>query len=227
MGATNERSFVYHLAMSRPAVRAGRREEILQAAGELFGGRGYHATSMRELAQALELRGSSLYAHIASKEDLLWDIVERAADAFSAGADAVPDDLPPDERLRRLIAAHLRVIATELDHAAVFFQDWVHLSEQRRAAMVERRDAYQERFRLALEDGVRAGVFRVADVELATLLVLSALNFTYQWYDPGGRLSQEELAAGYADMLLGGLLARPEDPPAGAAAPGATEEGPR
>src|SRR5690606_25085154 len=145
--------------MSRPALRAGRREEILQAAGELFGERGYHAIGMRELAQALELKGSSLYAHIASKEDLLWEIVDRAAQAFVREADEVPEGLPPDERLRRLIAGHLRVITSELDNAAVFFQDWVHLSDERRELMVARRDAYQERFRRAIADGVRAGVF--------------------------------------------------------------------
>ncbi|HZW27845.1 MAG TPA: TetR/AcrR family transcriptional regulator [Trueperaceae bacterium] len=196
--------------MSRPALRAGRREEILQAAGELFGERGYHAIGMRELAQALELKGSSLYAHIASKEDLLWEIVDRAAQAFVREADEVPEGLPPDERLRRLIAGHLRVITSELDNAAVFFQDWVHLSDERRELMVARRDAYQERFRRAIADGVRAGVFAVPDVELATLVVLSALNFVYHWYDPAGRLSRDDLAAGYAELLLSGLLARRE-----------------
>ena len=194
--------------MTKTAVRAGRREEILQAAGELFRERGYHAIGMRELAQALELRGSSLYAHIASKEDLLWELVDRAAQAFVREAEAVPDDLPPDERLRRLIAGHLRVITTGLDHATVFFQDWVHLSPERREQMVRRRDAYQERFRRAIADGVEQGAFGVADVDLATLLVLSAMNFVYQWYDPAGRLSGDELAAGYAELMLDGLLAR-------------------
>src|SRR5690606_17619706 len=165
---------------------------------------------MRELGQALGVKGSSLYAHIASKEDLLWEIVGRAAQAFVREADEVPEDLPPDERLRRLIAGHLRVITTELDNAAVFFQDWVHLSDERRELMVARRDAYQERFRRAIADGVRAGVFAVPDVELATLVVLSALNFVYHWYDPAGRLSRDDLAAGYAELLLSGLLARRE-----------------
>src|SRR5690606_3989999 len=181
---TNERSFVEYLAMTKTAVRAGRREGILQPAGQLFRERGYHAIGMPDLAQALELRGSSLYAHIASKEDLLWELVDRAAQAFVREAEAVPDDLPPDERLRRLIAGHLRVITTGLDHATVFFQDWVHLSPERREQMVRRRDAYQERFRRAIADGVEQGVFGVADVDLATLLVLSAMNFVYQWYDP-------------------------------------------
>ncbi len=194
--------------MARTAVRPGRREEILQAAGELFGERGYAATGMRELAHALELRGSSLYAHISAKEDLLWEIVERAADAFVAEADSVPDDLPPPQRLSGLVAAHLRVITKGLDHATVFFQDWVHLSDERRRELVARRDAYQARFRSVIEAGARSGDFEVEDAGLATLVVLSALNFTYQWYDPAGRLSEAELADGYARTLLRGLSAR-------------------
>src|SRR5690606_6863234 len=194
----NERSFVYHLTVTREALRPGRREEILKAAGELFGARGYHATGMRELAHALELKGSSLYAHIDGKEDLLWEIVDRAATAFTVAADTVSDDLPPAERLEKLMSAHLRVITLQLDHAAVFFQDWMHLAEDRTRATVARRDAYQQRFRQAISDGAADGTFDVDDVDVATLVVLSALNFSYQWYDPDGRLDPEQLGQAYA-----------------------------
>lgn len=198
--------------MTREALRPGRREEILRAAGELFGARGYHATGMRELAHALELKGSSLYAHIEGKEDLLWEIVDRAATAFTHAAATVPADLPPSERLERLISAHLRVITLQLDHAAVFFQDWVHLAEDRRQELVARRDAYQQLFRQAISDGAAEGTFDVDDVDVATLVVLSALNFSYQWYDPGGRLDPEQLGNAYARVLLDGLKSRSSSP---------------
>src|SRR5690606_27521695 len=74
--------------------RHGRRDEILTAAGRMFREKGYHATGMRDLAKALDLRGSSLYTHFAAKEDVLWEIVTRAAAAFEAAIDAVPDELP-------------------------------------------------------------------------------------------------------------------------------------
>ena len=199
--------------MTRQALRPGRREEILKAAGELFGARGYHATGMRELAHALEIKGSSLYAHIDGKEDLLWEIVDRAASAFTTAADAVPDDLPARQRLELLIRAHLLVIAGQLDYATVFFQDWVHLSDAHREELLERRDAYQRRFRQAISDGAADGTFEVEDVDLATLVVLSALNFSYQWYDPGGRLDPDQLGQAYARVLLNGLekRSRPQD----------------
>src|SRR5690606_24096332 len=159
----------------------GRREEILKAAGELFGARGYHATGMRELAHALELKGSSLYAHIDGKEDLLWEIVDRAATAFTVAADTVSDDLPAAERLQKPMGAPLRVITVHRDRAAVCYQHWRDLAEDRWRETVASRDASQQRFRQAISDGAADGTFDVDDVDVATLVVLSALNFSYQW----------------------------------------------
>ncbi|MDI3340476.1 MAG: TetR/AcrR family transcriptional regulator [Sphaerobacter sp.] len=123
-----------------------RRTEILDAAGRLFSQLGYHVTSMRDLGKAVNLQGGSLYAHIASKEDLLWAIVNRAADRFEAGAAAIPADLPPDERLARLVRSHLAVIVSEIGNATVFFHEWRSLSPARRAQIQRRRDAYEAHF---------------------------------------------------------------------------------
>src|SRR5690606_33740729 len=135
------------------AARTGRRDEILAAAGLLFRDNGYHATSMRDLARALDLQGSSLYSHFAAKEDVLWEIVSRAASAFSSAVESVPADLQPDARLAAMIRAHLSVVAAELATATVFFQDWLHLGSARRQAMVTVRDAYQQRFVDVIEAG--------------------------------------------------------------------------
>lgn len=181
----------------------------MERAGDLFHRRGYHATSMRDLAHSLNLQGSSLYAHIASKEELLATIVDEAADAFLGAARAVDPRLSPSERLRALVRGHLRVIAAELPRASVFFHEWSHLPEAMRSEVVARRDAYQEHFRSTIADGVADGSFAVPDVDLATLFALSALNWTYQWLDPAGRLPIEDVAERYADMLLGALGAAP------------------
>lgn len=101
----------------------GRRREILATAGELFRRHGYHATSMRDIAGRLELRGSSLYAHIHSKEELLEEIVAEAAAAFLTAAEAVDPGLSPRERLATLIRNRLAVIASELPNATVFFHE--------------------------------------------------------------------------------------------------------
>jgi AcrR family transcriptional regulator len=189
-------------------VRQGRRDDILDMAGRMFRERGYHATSMRDLAKALDLRGSSLYAHFAAKEDVLWEIVMRAAAAFESAIEAVPDDLPPRARLSAMITAHLAVVADELATATVFFQDWLHLAPDRRSRMVAVRDAYQQRFVAVIEEGRSQGVFRVADPRMAALIVLSALNWSYQWLDPSGRLDLAEVATAYVQQVLDGVSAQ-------------------
>lgn len=193
----------------RPGANS-RRDEILRAAGELFRRNGYHATSMRELARRLNVQGASLYSHIDSKEELLREIVDRAADAFITSARSVPRDAPPVKRLKLFVRGHLRVVEAEIETAAVFFHEWTHLSGEARAYVVERRDAYEAQLREIIAAGSAAGEFAVHDVRVATLLTLSTLNWSYQWLDPRGRLPLEELKAHYTDYILGALGAKKE-----------------
>lgn len=187
-----------------------RRDEILRAAGELFRRNGYHATSMRELARRLNVQGASLYAHIDSKEELLREIVDRAADAFIASAQSVPHDAPPLERLKLFVHGHLKVVEAEIETATVFFHEWTHLSGEARGYVVERRDAYEAQLKGIITAGSASGDFTVDDVDVATLLTLSTLNWSYQWLDPHGRLPLEELTALYTDYILGALGAGKE-----------------
>src|SRR4051794_29847351 len=102
-------------SVGRNGVTDTRREQIFAAASALFSERGYDSTSVRDIARALDLQGGSLYAHIASKEDVLWEIVSRAADAFEqAIAPIAVAALPAPERLRRMIVAHVGVVVGQL-----------------------------------------------------------------------------------------------------------------
>lgn len=181
-----------------------RRSQILQMAGHLFSQRGYHATSIRDLAKALNLQGGSLYAHIASKEELLLEVVRQAAARFQEVLKSLPQ-AGPKERMVALVKGHLRVIAEELPRATVFFHEWKHLSPPLLEEAKALRDRYEEGVQRVIAEGVEKGVFRVANLRLATLFVLSALNWTYQWYRPEGPMSLEELAEAYAQMVLKAL----------------------
>ncbi len=182
-----------------------RRTQILHTAGRLFSQRGYHATSMRDIARALDLQGGSLYTHIESKEEVLWEIVNRAADRFLAHATSIDPTLPPQERLKALVRGHLTVIAQELEHATVFFHEWKFLSPELQERIKARRDAYEAHFREAIEAGVRCGAFQVEDPKIAALFVLSALNWTYQWLRPEGPLDLEALTERYTALVLRAL----------------------
>lgn len=179
-----------------------RRDEILDAAGLLFSRQGFHATSMRDLARAVNLQGGSLYAHIESKEELLFELVNRAADEFLSNARAIPTHLSPKEQLEHLIRGHLAVIVRELDNATVFFHEWKFLNPELQGRIKARRDDYESHFRRIIEAGVREGQFQVEDARLATLFVLSALNWTYHWYRPGGKLTLESLSSHYCTLIF-------------------------
>src|SRR6266700_8177025 len=99
---------------------SARRSELTRAAARLFAEKGYHGTSIGDLAEAMGVQKGSLYAHIESKADLLWEVAREGAAAFHASLDAVPDEGPVVERIRSALRAHLRVVAEQLDVATVF-----------------------------------------------------------------------------------------------------------
>ena len=187
-------------------VETTRRRAIEEAASDLFRRQGYAATSVRDIAKALDIRGPSLYAHVASKEDVLWAIVDRVATRFEAAADGVSAEArDPDDLLAGLVRAHVAVVAEDVGEASVFIHEWRHLSEERRQAVLERRDAYETRFRRAIADGIAGGTFVMTDPSLAATFVLTALNGIPTWYRPGGPTSPTQLADLYADLTVRSL----------------------
>src|SRR5436309_5097417 len=113
-----------------------RRTELTRAAARLFAEKGYHGTSVGDLAEALGVQKGSLYAHIESKADLLWEVAREGAAAFHAALDEVPDDDPVVERIRTALRGHLRVVAEQLDIATVFVREWRYLQGERRESFL-------------------------------------------------------------------------------------------
>lgn len=185
-----------------------RRREIDEVASELFHMNGYAATSVRDIARALDIQGASLYAHVASKEDVLFSIVDRAAGAFERAADAAEAeaaDGDPVERLAALVEGHVDIVTADPERASVFVTEWRHLSAERRAAISARRDAYERRFREVIDEGSALGAFRASDSALAATFILTALNGIPTWYRPDGRLSADRIADHYVDLALRAL----------------------
>jgi AcrR family transcriptional regulator len=182
-----------------------RRDQIENVAGTLFRERGYPATSVRDIARALDMQGASLYAHVASKEDVLWSIVQRAADRFEQAADAAEEAsrrAPYPERLRALVRAHVGVVTENVEHASAFVYEWKFLSPERRAAIRRRRDRYEGRFRTLIAEGVAARVFGRVDPAVAAIFILTALNGIPIWYRQEGRLSADRIANELAELAV-------------------------
>jgi AcrR family transcriptional regulator len=189
-------------------VEITRRQAIEEAASLLFRERGYSGTSVRDIARAVDIRGASLYAHVTSKQDVLWSIVERMASRFELAADVVEAADPGAVTFGRevyliaLVRAHVGVITDDIERASVFVHEWRALQGDRRAEIARRRDAYETRFRSVVADGMRTGAFRAPDPDLTATFILTALNGLVSWYRPGGRLSARAIADIYADLSL-------------------------
>lgn len=186
-----------------------RREQILDSASRLFSERGYHATSMRDLAGDLGMQGGSLYAHISSKEELLIEIVNQASRQFDEALFTLRGEaMPADQKLREAMYRHIRVVADNMDSATVFFHEWKHLSPEAYTRVTGWRDTIDAFYRELITQGVQEGTLRAdLDIKMTSYLVLSAVNWAYTWYRPGGTLAPRDVAEQFADMLLGGLRA--------------------
>jgi len=185
------------------------RGAIMNVAMHLFGKQGFNGTSMRDIANAVGLLPGSLYAHIASKEALLLEIVADGIGRFLAAVEPQatgPGD--PVERLRKMISAHVEVVADNPERSQVVFHQWRFLSEENLPEAINRRRRYEACFVQVIEEGVRSGQLKSnLNLRINVLTILGALNWTPEWFSPEGQLSASEVGALMAEALLGGILA--------------------
>jgi len=180
------------------------RDRLAVEAARMFAQRGYHGTSVGDLAAALGIQKSSLYAHISRKADLLADIALAGAAAFHAALDTLPEAADAGERLELALRAHLAVVESQLDVATVWLQEWRYLTGEARDVFLRERHRYEERIRDLFEAAVRSGdLRRDLDVDDATLIFLSVANWAYTWLMPETDVAG--LTSRLMSVLLGGM----------------------
>ncbi|RCX09691.1 TetR family transcriptional regulator [Extensimonas vulgaris] len=180
-----------------------RKEEILAAAASLFRQQGFERTSVREIAQALGMTSGSLFYHFASKEDLLVMIMEEGLRAITRSVQQARDSeaqLP--QRLLAMMRRHLAaLLGPRLDAMSVLLYEWRSLSPAAQAKVLALRDAYEDLWTQSLQQAADQGCID-ADVALVRQTLLGALNWSAQWYKPGGRLDIDTLAQRMFVMLF-------------------------
>lgn len=189
-----------------PAVRA----DIVAAATRLFGQRGYHATSMTEIAESLGIRKASLYYHVRKKEDLLFaiheqlidELIERTLPVFTSSE-------PPPAKIRAAITTAMSFVAEHRDGVTVFLHEQraVHDGERWRELVVKR-DFYEQMVHRIVADGSAAGAFVDVPPRIAAKAILSMANWATTWYQPSGPLTPDEIGDTFAEIVLRGLETR-------------------
>ncbi len=194
----------------KPADQTVSREDVIRAAAQVFRQRGFHGTTMQQIADAVGLQKGSLYHHIASKEELLHEVMMAGLKQFGECiAAVVTSPLPPAQKLRQLIETHIRFTAENADIATVIlFEHRAVLSfPALRDEYLAHRNFLESQFRTVIQEGIDSGDFASVDVPIVAQTMLGAHNWLVMWYRPQGRLSAQEIAAIIADTFLRGLLA--------------------
>jgi AcrR family transcriptional regulator len=186
-----------------------REQQVRAAALRLFRDKGYHATSMRDIADEVGINKGSLYSHIRSKEDLLIPFFERAMGVLLAQIEEITANasLPPTERLKRAIHAHISAVTENLDVLTVYLSEWRQLTADSLQTVRQQRERYAALFLEIIEDGERSGEFRRVDPRITALGVIGMCNYLFRWYRTDGRLPPAQIAEMLSDMVLRGILA--------------------
>lgn len=197
----------------KPADQTVNRDEIIAAAADVLAANGYEATTMKDIAAAVNLTAASLYHHFENKDNLLLAVLEAGLEFLIAQVEPIAaSDAPPDEKLRRMIRAHVVAVAdnTAVGAAMVFeIRSLMSVNgpalRERRDAFFARRDHFESLLRKVTREGIASGHFRPVDEQVFSKTILGAQNWVGVWFRPGRRLTGEQIADEMADLFLHAL----------------------
>jgi AcrR family transcriptional regulator len=182
------------------------RGALLAAAAELFARKGYRATSLDDVASKLGVKKTSLYHYIDSKEDLLFGIYERLFEITETSVTPIASlDLPPDERLRRMVHAYVEVVCSEFDMATMVLRDESELSAPNQMKVLRRNREMERVFEAVVVEGQRRGLIRPLSPRLVVLAMFGMCKFVHYWFRLA-RFPAEQIASEFALILESGWL---------------------
>jgi len=183
------------------------RDDILDAAAQVFRQKGFHGASMSAIAEAVNLQKASLYHHVASKQEILLALLDRALIMLTEHIAVIAgQEIPADRKLRQMIKAYLQMLAENGDLTAVLLFEHRSLDKKTHTRHVPQRDKFEGLWRDVLIEGARAGIFACPDTGLVVRALMGIMNWTLTWYSPEGPRPIEKIADQYADLLFNGLL---------------------
>ncbi len=183
------------------------RDDILDAAAQVFRQKGFHGASMSDIASALDVQKASLYHHVKSKQEILLALLDRALIMLTEHiASIAAQAVPADQKLRQMIRGYLSALSENTDLTAVLLFEHRSLDKKSHSRHVPQRDTFEALWRDVINEGVRSKVFDLKDTGLAVRALMGVMNWTLTWYHPDGGKSIEQIADDYSDFVLKGML---------------------
>ncbi len=181
-------------------------EAIRKAGLRLIFERGYEAMSLRQLAAEVGIQAGSLYNHISTKQELLFDLIQDHINELLRQLDrALDSKQEPVEKLRAFVSFHVTYHMTRKREVFIANSELRSLEPKNYEAVVALRGAYEHRLAAILADGVEQGAFEVGDVQVATFAIIALLTGLTAWYRPGGRLTREAIIVAHEKLVLSGV----------------------
>jgi AcrR family transcriptional regulator len=184
--------------------RRRRRQEILHAALRAFKERGYHATTLDDIAERIGVRKTALYHYFPDKEAILYECHRESLTELDRLMKEARELDTASEQLAHVIREHVRVMTDTLEGSPLAFEVTA-FSPERQKEMIAARDRYERELRRIIDRGIEEGEFRRVDSKIAVFAVLGAINWIARWYSPEGSVHAPELGAQFAEHLVGGL----------------------
>jgi TetR/AcrR family transcriptional regulator, cholesterol catabolism regulator len=195
-------------ALSRPDRDHDKAVEICVAAARIFSEKGFHATSINEVADAVHLTKAGLYYYIKGKQDLLFQIMQFAMDTLEQEVVAVAarqEDLTA--RLRTIIGSYTRLIIEGRNELTILVNEIEGLSPEQRQEIVGRQRRYMRFIRETLDGLAAQGRLQDVDSTVGAYGLSGMILWVSRWYRPGGRLTVDQLVDQITRIALAGLLA--------------------
>jgi AcrR family transcriptional regulator len=192
----------------RERERREKREAVLHAAVRSFNEKGFHATSLDDVANALNVTKPTIYHYFANKDEILFECVRRGLDSIRHAAEAVESEGGGGlERLRRLMRDYAIIMTRDFGMCVTRTADH-ELSGDSRAKFRALKREIDQTVRRVVEQGMADGSIAGGDPRLVTFTLTGALNWIAHWYDPKGALGAEDVADAAVATLVGGLAPR-------------------
>ena len=184
-----------------------RKTEIITIAARLFKEKGYSAVTMRDIAQAMDIKAASLYNHIKSKQEILVLIVIDIAEEFTNVMNEIVNaDISAIQKIEKVIELHINITLRNADALACLNNDWMHLTDADLVHFIKMREDYEDNFRIIIQKGIADGEIKNLNIEVVIFSTLSTLRTLYIWYGKKKSPNPQVLKSNMIQVLLNGIV---------------------
>lgn len=184
-----------------------KKRKILNSAAHLFHEKGYKATTLKDIAEAVKMEAPSLYNHIQSKHELLSTLLLSLAREFLLGMETIASsDSDPLQKLKEVFKLHIHLSYAHPDTMSLMLAEYAHLNSSEKKVFLELRAAYEQHFKNILDQGIDEGIFRQGHTDLMLFTLLSTLRTLYAWIRANQGYNRLDLEKRLSDFLLRGIM---------------------